>query len=187
MKLEECRDRVSQYERSKFRAQRKSRTGVYLKCESCQQDFYVTPSRIKQAEKQGATTRYCSMKCYDKNGDKNPFFNRTHSQDSVAKMAASPNRPRFAVGGQNPNVVRFGETFVYETARPIRQRLMLERGEKCERCGYADVAGVLELHHVDRNRRNNRPENLLVLCPTCHSVDHFKAKDGQFSGFKAAA
>jgi len=30
----------------------------------------------------------------------------------------------------------------------------------------------LELHHRDRNRRNNRPENLETLCANCHRLEH---------------
>jgi len=36
------------------------------------------------------------------------------------------------------------------------------------------------VHHKDRNRENNEIENLELLCPNCHSEDHFINGDGQF-------
>ena len=33
-------------------------------------------------------------------------------------------------------------------------------------------AGYFEVHHIDDDHHNNRPENLLTVCPFCHSVFH---------------
>lgn len=53
---------------------------------------------------------------------------------------------------------------------------------RCNRCGYNEIVGILKVHHKDRNRRNNKPENLEILCPTCHDLEHFFKKDGMYSG-----
>lgn len=48
---------------------------------------------------------------------------------------------------------------------------------KCQCCGYTEV---LDLHHIDENKFNNRPENHLICCPNCHSKIHrlgLKAED----------
>jgi len=50
----------------------------------------------------------------------------------------------------------------------------------CEDCGYSQHKEVLHVHHIDRNRQNNELDNLKILCPTCHCVDHFLAQDGPF-------
>lgn len=42
----------------------------------------------------------------------------------------------------------------------------------CNRCGYNQHPSILEVHHKDRNRENNTEENLEVLCPNCHTVEH---------------
>jgi 5-methylcytosine-specific restriction endonuclease McrA len=39
---------------------------------------------------------------------------------------------------------------------------------------------VLQVHHKDRDRHNNKLENLEMLCPTCHEVEHFTPKDGRW-------
>ena len=50
----------------------------------------------------------------------------------------------------------------------------------CGRCGWKEEPAILEKHHKDRNRKNNHRSNLEYLCPTCHTLEHFHAKDGQF-------
>ena len=50
--------------------------------------------------------------------------------------------------------------------------LISELGNKCFECGLQEWNKkqiVLELHHNNGNRRDNRRENLKLLCPNCHS------------------
>jgi len=58
-----------------------------------------------------------------------------------------------------------------EEIRSIKIRLFLIRGEKCERCGY-NKSKILQVHHKDRNPKNNDFKNLEIICPNCHSEDH---------------
>lgn len=44
--------------------------------------------------------------------------------------------------------------------------------EKCARCGYCEMKGSLHVHHIDGNRENNDPSNLVVLCANCHQGLH---------------
>ncbi len=44
--------------------------------------------------------------------------------------------------------------------------------QRCYRCGLTEWKGELislEIHHIDGNGKNNRLENLQLLCPNCHS------------------
>lgn len=50
----------------------------------------------------------------------------------------------------------------------------------CARCGYDKCSGILQVHHLDRNRKNNTMENLIVLCPNCHEEEHYNAKDAKY-------
>lgn len=45
---------------------------------------------------------------------------------------------------------------------------------KCMICGYKKYKSVLEVHHRDEDRSNNIPENLMILCPTCHRLVHLE-------------
>ena len=59
--------------------------------------------------------------------------------------------------------------------RGLKLRLREERGQKCERCGY-DKYEILQVHHKDRNRKNNDLKNLQLICPNCHYEEHFLEK-----------
>lgn len=40
---------------------------------------------------------------------------------------------------------------------------------ECQSCGYSEV---LDLHHINENSKDNRPENHAILCPNCHAHIH---------------
>jgi 5-methylcytosine-specific restriction endonuclease McrA len=43
---------------------------------------------------------------------------------------------------------------------------------RCSRCGLTDWLGAplgLELHHINGDGKDNRLENLTILCPNCHA------------------
>ena len=39
---------------------------------------------------------------------------------------------------------------------------------KCMCCGWDEDDRILEVHHIDENRKNSHISNLCLLCPTCH-------------------
>ena len=56
------------------------------------------------------------------------------------------------------------------------KRRLIQEGLKekiCERCRLSEWQGhhiPLELHHINGNNRDNRLENLTLLCPNCHAL-----------------
>lgn len=56
--------------------------------------------------------------------------------------------------------------------RSIREILLKERPHRCEKCGLTSWLGEpinLQVHHIDGNANHNTRDNLLLLCPNCHS------------------
>lgn len=45
---------------------------------------------------------------------------------------------------------------------------------ECATCGSKTT---LQRHHKDRNRENNTPENIEILCRECHKNEHMNAGD----------
>ena len=56
----------------------------------------------------------------------------------------------------------------YGTKSYYRDDAFNSYSHKCEVCGYNEHVELLQVHHIDSNRKNNNIENLVILCPTCH-------------------
>ena len=61
------------------------------------------------------------------------------------------------------------------TSRHIHRYLREKYGDKCMECGWAKINVFtnkvpLDLEHIDGNSRNNKEDNLKLLCPNCHSL-----------------
>ena len=55
----------------------------------------------------------------------------------------------------------------------LRFRILYEQENKCSRCGIDTWLGekiILELEHKDGNNKNNKRDNLEMICPNCHSL-----------------
>lgn len=58
----------------------------------------------------------------------------------------------------------------------LKKRLFKEKIKKpkCEMCGWSKTSEdgriPVELDHINRDRFDNRIENLRILCPNCHSL-----------------
>lgn len=49
--------------------------------------------------------------------------------------------------------------------------LFLKSKKTCPICNLS-AETTLHEHHIDRNRDNNSPDNLIILCPLCHQSTH---------------
>ena len=81
--------------------------------------------------------------------------------DIEPRPRAEPAETVFARGGKRS---RF-----HLKARLIRSGLMEPRCGECGIAEWRDRPLPLELHHVNGDGRDNRIENLRLLCPNCHS------------------
>ena len=57
----------------------------------------------------------------------------------------------------------------------LKKRLLKEglKEKKCELCGLVEWKGFpipLELHHINGDNRDNRIQNIQLVCPNCHAL-----------------
>ena len=63
----------------------------------------------------------------------------------------------------------------YQINSTIRRYLFDKYDGKCAKCGWCEINPVsnrcpLEVEHIDGNSENNNEDNLILLCPNCHSL-----------------
>lgn len=61
------------------------------------------------------------------------------------------------------------------TSTYIRKYIFDKFNDKCTKCGWSEMNKKtgkipLNLEHIDGNWKNNKEENLDLLCPNCHSL-----------------
>ena len=145
---------------------RPSLSNMVRSCERCGRTFRRYAGHVHQ--------RFCSKECTRK-----PIEPR-RCKGCGKSFVPNKRHGLYCARGcvHRSNAVERINRGIFVNAR-IAKAYLLEVGG-CSRCGWKEIPEVLELHHIDRNRRNNGIFNLELLCPNCHTVDHFKMKDGQF-------
>jgi 5-methylcytosine-specific restriction endonuclease McrA len=66
------------------------------------------------------------------------------------------------------------DPFVYgvEFNTTTKRRFLAQTKYECSICGISEWLGeriILQVDHADGDRKNNRLDNLRLLCPNCHS------------------
>ena len=63
----------------------------------------------------------------------------------------------------------------YQISLHIKRYLFNKYNNKCSKCGWSErniyTGNIpLEIEHIDGNYKNNKEENLILLCPNCHAL-----------------
>ena len=58
----------------------------------------------------------------------------------------------------------------------IKPQVLERDSYKCQECNSTESLCV---HHIDYNKKNNIPKNLIVLCSSCHSKTNFNREQWQ--------
>ncbi|PCG84274.1 HNH endonuclease [Streptomyces sp. WZ.A104] len=96
---------------------------------------------------------------------------------------------------------RHPEELLVDQSQHLARRIPGERLKRAmialgavERCALCDTGRrwrerplPLEVDHIDGNWRNNRPENLRLLCPNCHSTTDTYRGRGRGKGLRTSA
>lgn len=56
--------------------------------------------------------------------------------------------------------------------RTLKRRIRIRDGHKCQICGIPSEPGTHAVHHIDGQKVDHSPSNLVLLCHSCHRFVH---------------
>ena len=146
---------------------RKSNTFCWI----CKKSIYKRPSQIEASGEK----LFCSLAC-------NGIFCRKNkaclicqklipaglNKKTCSRSCSNKHREgiKYKIGSPRDKAILF---------RVLKLKLLEKRGKICARCTYNKYE-ILQIHHKDRDRKNNSLGNLELICPNCHYEEHFFKK-----------
>lgn len=123
---------------------------LVIKCDQCGRPIERLPKKVKE-------TNFCDRNCQ----------NEYHSE----RMSGEGNSQYIDGTSSEP----YGPEFSEELREGIRDR----DGRRCVRCGMPEIDNGrrLDVHHIDRDKKNNDESNLVSLCKDDHSRVHGKERE----------
>lgn len=71
------------------------------------------------------------------------------------------------------------EPYGLEFNRILKEHIRKRDNYRCRECNACrnDLKRKLDIHHIDYNKKNNKPKNLISLCISCHTKTNFLRND----------
>ena len=89
-------------------------------------------------------------------------------KEKISKAFTGKNHPNWIDGrSYEPYPLGWNKTF--------KEQIRYRDGYQCQICGMPEVENCrkLDVHHIDYNKNNLDPKNLISLCQSCHSKTNF--------------
>lgn len=129
-----------------------------VRCDTCGNEIVRFPSLIKD-------TNFCSRACFYKWRSEN------------FQGDANPNYGNLAlVGPANPNWkggITFEEYCAVWKDRDFKREIRERDGFKCQNPDCRKNSDALTVHHIDYDKGNCNPRNLITLCVSCNARANF--------------
>jgi len=119
-------------------------------------------------------------------GEKNAFEGRKHTKESKEKMRLAH------IGEKSSRWIKDRSLMIYpdEWTDDLKESIRKRDNYICQECGYTkeELGHTLHIHHIDYNKDNLNPENLISLCRCCHGktnkdrsywIDYFNQSKGR--------
>lgn len=166
---------------------------ILKECQTCGGEFEAKLSEINRGN-----AKFCSRKCFAAH---HSIKQKIHHEDncscstcgvgfyrSPSKLKRSKSGFYFCSRKCKDEAQKIGgiveiqpDHYGIASGRYSYREIAFEaHGKVCNDCGYEEIPECLEVHHIDTDRSHNDKENLVVLCPTCHQVRHYKEGTGRW-------
>lgn len=108
------------------------------------------------------------------------YYDRVKKNKNIKKIAGFQNgnktKSQFKKGKENPNYIDGRKYFNYpeEFNNELKIKILKRDNFKCKWCNTDDnCKGKLSVHHIDYNKKNCNPDNLITLCMKHNSKANF--------------
>ncbi len=128
--------------------------------------------RIKKIKCKDCGKLCCKLRCHScankikgikkgQIGTSHPMFGKKRPEHSIRMKGK--NNPNYK-GGATPVIYPLGWTKIF------KERIRFRDNYKCQICSCHEVDCLrkLHIHHIDYNKNNLNPKNLISLCHSCH-------------------
>lgn len=100
-------------------------------------------------------------------GENNPFYDHSHTQlqrEKWSRDRKGENHPCWIDG-------RSYEPYTSDWTDTLKEAIRQRDGYRCQKCGCPQAESIerLSVHHVDYNKQNCDPSNLITLCRSCNA------------------
>lgn len=187
MVLVKCDNCGKEFECQNFRI--RQRVNIFC-CKKCEGEYrkakpnHICPICGKPfhlSESENRFVNCCSYKCMGEYrkifyvGENNPNYGNKGSKNPIWKSDKRISPYGYILVRDESHPYRNVDGFVFEH-RLIAERYLLTEENRVEINGKFYLKKGFDVHHKDRNRQNNSPENLLVLTRSEHMKLHHKEK-----------
>jgi hypothetical protein len=133
------------------------------------------PMKNPESRKKLSLVKRERFKKMREQGKQHPFKGKTfeerlgHLQSIIARKKLSLSLKGKNVGEKNGNWRGgFCEPYGREFNRKLKEQICCRDSRQCQLCKKEVSGRKKDIHHIDYNKKNNNPFNLILLCVPCH-------------------
>jgi len=155
-----------------------------VKCNNCNKNIYKSPYALKHHK-----IFFCNKNCLKEFHSNKSQILKTicnHCKKEITKTKSQQRNSKTGLFfcnnlcknrylAKNKRWKISGDNILHHRSR--QDILLKKTNYTCQKCGYNEDKRMLDIHHYDHNHKNNKYENLRVLCVWCHIKHHRLKKE----------
>lgn len=154
---------------------RTKRNKNYIPCAVCGKLTYLKPSDHGKITEHCCSRKYLGILRRGWTGEKNPNFNNRGASNPLWKSDKKESPYGYILIRVLDHPFKNCDGFVFEH-RLVAEQYLLTEENSAEIDGKHYLKQEYDVHHKDRNRKNNNPDNLLVILHSEHMKLHFQER-----------